>query len=399
MNKIFLFYIIIILLIYNKITYAHHTILNKINTKAYFLTEFYSGKILTQKNANLRLSPASLTKIMTSYIIGKFLKKKIINNNQEIIIKANASAKKNPIFKNSSLMFLNKNDKVKILDLKKGIIIQSGNDACVAIADHIAQNQYNFINIMNKYKSQMKLNNTFFLTVHGLDKKQQYTSAKDMAVLSSFLIKRLPQEYVLYKKKYFTFNKIKQKNRNTLLWCKYFNIDGIKTGHTDTAKYNLIASSIKKNMRLIAVILGSNSIHDRELNTKKLLNWGFRNFINKKIVIANKILKKKKIWFGEKNNIRFFTKQNIYISIPSKTNKFLIKINFLFYKKHLLYPINKNEIIGKILIKTKENKKTKNFVLFNDSYINQKNIFLNIKDFFFLIIEKIKIFIQEYVSN
>ncbi len=392
MNFKNILYILIITLILSQNTkiYAYKN-LKKIKAKSYILIEHNSGMKLIEEKIKKKCSPASLTKIMTSYIIGDLIKKNKIKNSNLVKIKNSSWTKINPIFKNSSLMFINKNDIVKISDLKKGIIIQSGNDACVAIANYISQNQENFIKLMNKYVKKNNLKNTNFTTTHGLDNFNQYTSAEDISILSSYLIKTLPEEYKIYKEKYFTFNKVKQKNRNNLLWDKTLNVDGIKTGHTENAGYNLAASSFNKNMRLISVILGTKSIGEREKYNKILINLGLKNFKTKKILISKKKLLK------YKNNIYIGTYQNIYITFPKNIKKEFIKINFIFYKnKKLFKKINQFQIIGKISIKTKYKKKTKNYPLIILNKIKQKNILKNIKKYIIHIIKKY--FILNYVN-
>ncbi len=376
-------FIILIFIILNNFNYINaKNIYKYINVKSYILIDYNSKKILSQKNYNKKLPPASLTKIMTSYINSDLIKKKKINKNDKIKINKN-SWFKNPIFKNSSLMFLEKKQIVNINNLNKGMIIQSGNDASVAIANYISGNEKNFIKLMNKYVKKINLKNTNFKNSHGLDSKNQYTTSKDMAKLSILLIKNFPETYKIYKIKKFTFNKIKQKNRNNLLWNKYFNIDGIKTGHTEKAGYNLITSAKKNNTRLISVILGAKSIKERNIYTIKLLKWGFNNFTTKKIINKKKIFKYKKIWLGENNLLPIGNYNNIYITYYNKNKK----KNKIIYKifKTIKAPINKYQIIGKINI----NKKRFVF-LFSLKKIKKGN-YLNI------ILDYIKLNIKKYI--
>ncbi len=359
-----------------------NNIINNIHSKSFILVEYNSQKILAKKNINLKLSPASLTKIMTNYILLDKLKHKKISLKDIIIINNNSSSN-NPIFKNSSLMFLKKGDKVTLKNLNKGMIIQSGNDASVAIAEYISGNEKKFIKLMNFYAKNMNLNNTNFKTVHGLDKNNQYTTSKDMAKLSLLLIKNFPKEYNIYKKKVFTFNNIKQKNRNSLLWNKNFNVDGIKTGHTNKAGYNLITSAKKNKLRLICVVLGSKSIKERNNDTKKLIQWGLNNFKIKKIFKYYNKIKTIKTWLGNKKYINIGTNKNIYI-LYKKNNIFKKKITFKIFKI-IKSPIKKQQILGKIIINSK---KKKNLLI---SLEENKNInFIKyLIDFFILIIKKI----------
>ncbi len=359
-----------------------NNIANNIHSKSFILIEYNSQKILAKKNINLKLSPASLTKIMTNYILLDKLKHKKISLKDIIIINNNSSSK-NPIFKNSSLMFLKKRDKVTLNNLNKGMIIQSGNDASVAIAEYISGNEKKFIKLMNFYAKNMNLNNTNFKTVHGLDKNNQYTTSKDMVKLSLLLIKNFPKDYKIYKRKTFTFNNIKQKNRNSLLWNKNLNIDGIKTGHTNNAGYNLITSAKKNKLRLICVVLGSKSIKERNNDTKKLIQWGFNNFKIKKIFKYFNEIKQIKTWLGNKKYINIGTNRNIYI-LYKKNNILKKKITFKIFKI-IKSPIKKKQILGKIIINSK---KKKNLLISLENNENT-NFIKYLIDFFILTIKKI----------
>ncbi len=361
---------ILIFIIYLISINLYANTIKNINVKSYILVDYKSNKILLEKNSNSKLYPASLNKIMTSYIIADYIKKKKINKNDLVKIKKNSNWK-NSFFKESSLMFLKKNQKVKISDLNKGIIIQSGNDACIAIAEHLSGNEKNFVKLMNKYKKKINLKNTNFMNSHGLDNNKQYTTAYDMAKLSILLIKNFPKIYKIYKKKKFTFNNIKQINRNLLLWNKNLNIDGIKTGHTNKSKYNLIISAKKKNNRLIVVILGAKSIQDRNYYAKKILKWGFKNFKTKKIIKNNKKIINKKIWFSKKNFIPIGVNKNIYIN-NNKKKKSKIKLLIIF-KKILKAPILKKQILGNIFLKI-NNKIKKKYKILSLKKIKKNNI-------------------------
>ncbi len=367
---------ILILIIYLISINLYANTIKNINVKSYILVDYKSNKILLEKNSNKKLYPASLNKIMTSYILADFIKKKKINKNNLVKIK-NSSYWKNPYFKGSSLMFLKKDQKVKISDLNKGMIIQSGNDACVAIAEYLSGNEKNFVKLMNKYKKRINLKNTNFINSHGLDDNKQYTTAYDMAKLSILLIKNFPKIYKIYKKKKFTFNNIKQTNRNLLLWNKNLYIDGIKTGHTNKSKYNLISSAKKNNNRLIVVILGAKSIKDRNYYAKKILKWGFKNFITKKIIKKNKKIINKKIWFSKKNFLPITINKNIYINYKKKKK---IKIKLLIIFTNILKaPIIKNQILGNIFIKV-NNKIKKKYIILSLKKIKKNNIIKIILD-------------------
>ncbi|MBI0238200.1 serine hydrolase, partial [Yersinia pestis subsp. pestis] len=215
----------------------------QIDAKAYVLMDFNSGKVLAEGNPDLRLDPASLTKIMSSYVIGQSIKAGKIQPDDLVTVGKDAWATGNPALRGSSLMFLKPGDRVKVSDLNKGIVIQSGNDASIALADYVAGSQDSFVGLMNNYAKALGLSNTHFMTVHGLDSPGQYSTARDMALLGQALIRDVPEEYALHKEKEFTFNKIRQTNRNRLLWNSSLNVDGMKTGYTNGAGYNLVASA------------------------------------------------------------------------------------------------------------------------------------------------------------
>ncbi|MEQ4794747.1 serine hydrolase, partial [Klebsiella variicola subsp. variicola] len=190
-----------------------------------------------------RLDPASLTKIMSSYVVGQAIKEGRMSPDDMVIVGRNAWATGNPVLKGSSLMFLKPGDQVKVIDLNRGMVIQSGNDASIALAEHVAGSQETFVDLMNSYANNLGLKNTHFKTVHGLDSDGQYTTAQDMALLTAAMIRDVPSEYEIHKEKEFTFNNIRQPNRNRLLWNKNMNVDGVKTGHTNGAGYNLVSSA------------------------------------------------------------------------------------------------------------------------------------------------------------
>lgn len=250
----------------------------QIDAEAYILIDYNSGKVLAESNADARRNPASLTKMMTSYVIGQAMKAGKFTEQDVVTVGQDAWATGNPVFKGSSLMFLKPGDRVPVSLLIRGINLQSGNDACVAMADYVAGSQDAFVGLMNNYVKALGLQNTHFQTVHGLDADGQYSSARDMALIGQALIRDVPNEYSIYKEKEFTFNNIRQMNRNGLLWDTSMNVDGIKTGHTESAGFNLVASATEGQMRLISAVLGGHTSKGRESESKKLLTWGFRFF-------------------------------------------------------------------------------------------------------------------------
>lgn len=318
----------------------------EVNAQTYVLMDYNSGAVLASLNPDQRQYPASLTKMMTSYVVGQALKQGKIHSTDMVTIGESAWGKN---FPGSSKMFLNLNQQVSVADLNRGIIIVSGNDACVAMAEHISGNTANFIESMNKYVRQFGLKNTNFTTVHGLDEEGQYSSARDMAIIGSHIIHDLPEEYKIYAEKEFTFNKIKQPNRNGLLWDKTINVDGMKTGHTDKAGYNLVASATNpNNMRLISVVMGVPTYKGREVESKKLLQWGFANFETFKTLEAGKPISEQRVYYGDENNVQLGVLQDGFITIPKGKNTEL-KARYELDKKYLEAPLAKGQVVGKVV--------------------------------------------------
>lgn len=258
-----------LLVVVSTSAYAAQTpVAPQVDAKAFVLMDYNSGKILASGNPDERLDPASLTKIMTSYVIGQAVNAGKITPQDMVTVGEDAWATGNPVLKGSSLMFLKPKDRVSVLDLNKGIVIQSGNDASIALADYVAGSQDSFVSLMNQYVQKIGLKNTHFKTVHGLDSEGQYSTARDMALLTQAMIRDVPDEYALHKEKEFTFNKIRQPNRNRLLWNQNLKVDGVKTGHTSGAGHNLVASATEGDMRLISVVLGAPSDRVRFLKAK-----------------------------------------------------------------------------------------------------------------------------------
>lgn len=318
----------------------------EINAQTYILMDYNSGAILSSLNPDQRQYPASLTKMMTSYVIGEALKQGKIHNEDMVTIGESAWGRN---FPDSSKMFLNLNQQVSVGDLNKGIIIVSGNDACVAVAEHISGTVANFVDTMNKYVQQFGLKNTHFTTPHGLDDPNQYSTARDMAIIGAHIIRDLPEEYKIYSEKEFTFNKIKQPNRNGLLWDKSLNVDGMKTGHTSQAGYNLVASATNaSNMRLISVVMGVPTYKGREVESKKLLQWGFANFETLKTYKANEEISTQSVYYGDKGEVKVGVLQDGFITVP-KGKQADLKARYELDNKYLQAPLAKGQVVGKIV--------------------------------------------------
>jgi len=319
----------------------------QIDAEAYILIDANSGKVLAESNADTRRDPASLTKMMTSYVIGQAMKAGKFDENAIVTINQDAWATGNPVFKGSSLMFLQPGMQVPVNKLIRGINLQSGNDACVAMADFVAGSQDAFVGLMNSYVGALGLKNTHFKTVHGLDAEGQYSSARDMALIGQALIRDVPNEYSIYKEKEFTFNNIRQTNRNGLLWDTSLNVDGIKTGHTNAAGYNLVASATEGDMRLISAVLGGRTFKGRESESKKLLTWGFRFFETVSPLKVGKEFASEPVWFGENDRAALGVDKDIYLTIPRGRLKDL-KASYVLNSPELHAPLQKNQVVGTI---------------------------------------------------
>lgn len=318
----------------------------QINAATYILMDYHSGAVLAAVNPDQRQYPASLTKMMTSYVVGDAIKQGKIRLTDTVTIGESAWGKN---FPGSSKMFLNLNQQVSVADLNRGIIVVSGNDACVAMAEHVSGSTDRFVESMNKYVQQFGLKNTNFTTPHGLDDPNQYSSARDMAIIGAHIIRDLPEEYKIYAEKEFTFNKIKQPNRNGLLWDKSINVDGMKTGHTDQAGYNLVASATNpNNMRLISVVMGVSTYKGREVESKKLLQWGFNNFDTFKTLEAGKGIEEKTVYYGDANKVAVGVLQDGFITIP-KGRQADLKVRVEYDGKALEAPLAKGQNVGKVV--------------------------------------------------
>ncbi|WP_104400441.1 serine hydrolase [Vibrio penaeicida] len=315
----------------------------EIAAKGFVLMDYHSGKVLAEKEANTRLSPASLTKMMTSYVIGQELDRGNISLSDKVVISKNAWAKN---FPDSSKMFIEVGTTVTVEDLNRGIIIQSGNDACVAMAEHVAGSEDAFVDLMNAWANSIGMSNTNFANVHGLDNPDLFSTPYDMALLGQALIRDVPDEYRIYAEKQFTYNGITQYNRNGLLWDKSMNVDGIKTGHTSKAGYSLVSSATEGKMRLVAVVMGTKSANARKAESKKLLNYGFRFFETVSPHKSGETFVSEKIWMGDKDAVALGVAEDTYVTLPRGQAKNMTA-NFVL-EKELQAPIRKGDVVGRL---------------------------------------------------
>ncbi len=281
----------------------------KFNAASYVLMDFRSGAVLAEHNPGARVAPASLTKIMTAYLVYQAIAANHVHIEDRAFISEKAWRSV------GSRMFVEVGDKVLLEDLLFGVIIQSGNDASVALAEHVAGTEEAFADMMNAQAKHLGLQNTHFVNATGLPHPEHYTTAYDVALLSRQLIKEFPEKYKVYAQKEFTFNGIKQYNRNRLLW-RNGTVDGLKTGYTKAAGYSLAASAVRHDMRLISVVMGANNDKSRTMNSQALLNYGFRYYKSHKLYQAGETLAERRMWKGESKSIRLGLSEDLYVTIP-----------------------------------------------------------------------------------
>ena len=318
-----------------------------IDAASWVLMDATTGQILTSGNPDERRNPASLTKLMTGYVVDRAIDKKRITRDDIVTVGKDAWAGGNPVFKGSSLMFLKPGDKVSVRDLSRGVIIDSGNDACVALADYVAGSQASFVTLMNQYVEKLGLSNTHFETVHGLDAPGQFTTARDLAILSRAIISGEPDFYQMYSEKSLTWNGITQQNRNGLLWDKTLHVDGLKTGHTESAGFNIIASATEGNRRLIAVVMGGKSSKGREEQARKLLTWGQNNFDTVQLFHAGKEIGHETVWYGNPHRISLGSENDVFLALPREEVQ-KVKAKYVIDRKDLEAPIKLHEQVGTI---------------------------------------------------
>lgn len=309
---------------------------------AYMLIDADSGKILTQKDAGVRRPPASLTKIMTLYVISSALKSGQITLDTEVPISEKAWRT------GGSKMFVKVGHNVKVRDLLKGIIVDSGNDACVAMAEYLGGNESSFAVMMNQEAQELGMKNSHFTDSTGLPDPNHYTTAQDLAILARALIAHFPEYYPWYKQKWFTYAGIRQPNRNRLLW-RDSSVDGIKTGHTEEAGFCLVASAKKNKTRLISVVLGDPSDNARASDSQALLNYGFHFFETYLVYKAGQSVDNIRVWKGENATVSAGITKDLYVTIPVNQYKNIVITQDV--PKDLTAPITKGQVLGNVVVK------------------------------------------------
>jgi len=313
--------------------------------KSYLLMDAASGNVLVENNGDERLPPASLTKLMTAYIATLEIKKGQISDSDMVTVSEKAWRT------GGSRMFIQVNSQVSVGDLLHGVIIQSGNDASVALAEHIAGSEEAFADLMNATAQRLGMNNTHFMNATGLPHPEHYSSAADMAKLARAIIHEDPAHYAIYAQKEFLWNNIKQPNRNLLLW-RDKTVDGLKTGHTEEAGYCLVASAVRDGMRLIAVVFGTNSEQARAAETQKLLTYGFRFFETRTFYQKGMELAQQQVWKGEQDKVKAGLAEDLTLTLQrGQLDKLQASMSFA---DTLIAPIAQGQVIGKVEVKQGE---------------------------------------------
>ncbi len=309
---------------------------------AWILIDANTGKVLIESNADLQLPPASLTKIMTSYIVAKDIENGRVSADDKVPVSVKAWKM------GGSRMFIQEGTKVSLSDLLEGVIVSSGNDASVALAEYIAGSESAFADIMNQQASLMGMTGTYYSNSTGWPDDDHVTTARDLAFLSRALINEYPLQYSIYANKYFKFNGIDQTNRNSLLW-RDSSVDGLKTGHTEEAGYCLVASASRKGMRLISVVMGAKSKASRAQESQKLLAYGFRYYETNKIHSAGDVVKEgSTVWYGVVDKINLITPKDIYVTIPQGSKEEL-KSNIIL-SSAIEAPITETQELGRMSV-------------------------------------------------
>lgn len=281
----------------------------QIGASSYVLMDPRSGDVVMETNSHERLPPASLTKMMTAYIVERELAEGRISLDDMVPISVNAWRTE------GSRTFVREGTQVKVHDLLKGVIIQSGNDATVALAEFIAGSESAFTDIMNQQAQLLGMTDSHFANATGLPAADHFSTAYDLALLARAIINDYPENYGIYAEKHFTYNNIRQPNRNALLW-RDPSVDGLKTGHTDEAGFCLVASAVRNDTRLIGVVMGTVSNEARAQEVQKMLNYGFRYYESAQLFSAGQQLLDTRVWGGEANQLSLGVKDNVYVTIP-----------------------------------------------------------------------------------
>jgi D-alanyl-D-alanine carboxypeptidase (penicillin-binding protein 5/6) len=309
---------------------------------SYILVDHQSGAVLAQKNADQRMEPASLTKLMTAYVVFSALKDGRLKLDDPVTISEDAWRT------GGSRTFVKVGSQVPVIDLVKGMIVQSGNDATVALAERVGGTREGFVQLMNEYARRLGMKSSHFMDVDGLPDPRHYTTARDLATLSNALLRDFPQYYYIFAMKDFTWNRIKQPNRNGLLWTDS-SVDGLKTGHTEEAGYCLIASADRKGMRLISVVLKAPTWHSREADSEALLNFGYNFFETEKVATARAPVLKPRVYESVSGYAAIGAPADLYVTLP-RGQAASVSTNAALSKTRLIAPLAAGAVVGELTV-------------------------------------------------
>ncbi len=315
--------------------------------KAWILVDANTGHVLVESEADMQLPPASLAKMMTTYIVSNEIAAGRMSKDEMVLISDNAW-EKGGAKTDGSTMFLNPRTRVSVSDLMRGVIIQSGNDASIALAEHISGDEIAFADVMNHQASLLGMNGTEYYNATGLPYEGMVSTARDLSLLARAIIQDHPEHYSIYSEKYFKYNNINQPNRNRLLW-RDSSVDGLKTGHTNAAGYCLVASAERRGMRLISVVMGTDSDKARARETQKLLSYGFRHYDTKTIYSAGDTIKENaKVWYGKEEFLNLTIADNVTLTLPRGSQKNL-SANILV-DEQIKAPISAGQELGRLQV-------------------------------------------------
>ena len=346
-----------------------------INTSAkyVYLMDYDTGRVLLEKASNIPTAPASMSKLMTIYMAFEALKQERISLDTELVVSENAWRKKDEkgisLPASGSTMFLEPLTKVSFEDLLRGIIVQSGNDACIVIAEALSGSEEGFADDMNQKAKLLNLNNSNFKNSTGWPHKDHKMSSRDLAILSQKLYQDFPEYMHYFSETKFTYNGITQSNRNPILY-QDIGGDGLKTGYTKASGHGVVASAVQNNRRLILVLNGIEGSKLRAVESERLLNWGFREFENKVIFEENEIVDSANVWLGNKPNVPLIVKEKVYLSI-SKADKGNDLKAIIKYIAPLMPPLEPNVAVGKLIIKKNDGTKINEYNLYPESKVNK----------------------------
>ena len=347
----------------------------QIKATSYILLDAQTNKVIVEYEADERNPPASLTKIMTTYLVEQMIQRGVVERSEQVPVSIKAWKAE------GSKMFIREGTEVDLMDLLRGVVIQSGNDASIALAEFVAGDEASFAQMMNDQAEKLGMLNSNFLNSTGLPDEGHYSSARDMALLTKDMIKRFPEHYQLYSERSFKFNNIEQPNRNRLLRYDR-SVDGVKTGYTKAAGYCLVASAERNGMRLISVVMGAENDDSRVRESQKLLTYGFRNFETSTIYEESEIVKSAPLFYGVEEVISLGVSENVSVTIPRGSYEKLeaqIKV-----PKIIEAPVRKGDVLGELLLMMDEEAIYRTSVISLENY-EQAGFFSRFSDYLELI--------------